>query len=179
MYGMVNEAIRSMVIETFDIEFWDEVCTELDLEFKTFKSFEQYDDKVTGDLVGVISKRADLEPVKLLEEFGKYWIKYAQESEYSSILETFSTSPLELLKSLDNLHTRLQLTFDDLDAPSFSVTEISDNEINVHYSSERELPLEFFVIGLIHGIFDMFNQSCQVEIIPALNGEKGVFKVIF
>ena len=84
-----------------------------------------------------------------------------------------------LLKSLDNLHTRLQLTFDDLDAPSFSVTEISDNEINVHYSSERELPLEFFVIGLIHGIFDMFNQSCQVEIIPALNGEKGVFKVIF
>lgn len=179
MYGMVNEAIREMVIERFNISIWDEITEELNLEFKVFRPFEQYDDQVTGELIGIISKKAELDPTKLLEEFGEYWIKFALRSEYSSILEAVATSPVELIESLDSLHMRLQLTFDDLQAPSFWVTRINDNEINVHYSSQRDMPLEYFVIGLIRGIFSMFDKKCQVEMITPTNNEKGVFRVVY
>lgn len=41
------------------------------------------------------------------------------------------------------------------------------------------MPLEPFVSGLLKGIFAMFNQSCQVEILPASGKEKAIFKVNF
>jgi hypothetical protein len=179
MYGMVNEAIRSMVVEKFNISIWEEITNEIGLSYKAFKPFEQYEDSVMGDLVAVISKKVKMEPVKLLELFGRYWINYARNSEYSSILDTFATSPIELIESLDGLHTRLQITFEDLKAPSFWVTHINDNEVHVHYRSERELPLEYFVIGLIHGIFDIFDKTCEVKIIPSPADEKAVFQVNF
>jgi hypothetical protein len=179
MYGMINEAIRSMVIEKFDVIAWEEIVADCGLNYNTFKSFEQYDDSITGDLVASISKKTKVEPIIILEDFGRHWIKFASNSEYSSILDAFATSPVDLIRSLDGLHTRLQITFDNLKSPSFWVDRINDNKIIVYYSSQRELPLEFFVIGLIHGIFGLFDQVCEVKLIPSPDKEKGVFEVLF
>jgi hypothetical protein len=177
MYGLVNEAVKQMVVDSFGVEKWNEVCTELNLEEPNFMPFEQYEDSLTGDLVGKICEKFSFEAPVLLEEFGKYWVTYARNSEYSSILNSFATSPIDLIKSLDSLHTRLELTFDELRPPSFWVTEKDDKKIWVHYQSHRDMPLEFFVIGLIKGIFLMFDQECSVSIIPSENGEKAVFEV--
>jgi len=179
MYGLINEAIKQMVIDTFDQEKWVEVSREAEIKETRFRPFEQYDDEITAKLVTVISEKISMEAPLLLEEFGKYWVNYAKDSEYSSILNAFATSPVELIKSLDSLHTRLEITFEQLKAPSFYVTTVSDKEILVHYSTERELPLKYFVVGLIKGIFHMFEQTCQINMIEPKNNETAVFKVVF
>ena len=179
MYGLINDAIKQMVIETFDQEKWVEISREAEIKETSFRPFEQYDDEITEKLVSVISEKISMEAPLLLEKFGEYWVNYAKDSEYSSILNAFATSPVELIKSLDSLHTRLEITFEQLKAPSFYVTTVSDKEILVHYSTERELPLKYFVVGLIKGIFNMFDQTCQVDIIEPKNNETAVFKVVF
>ena len=177
MYGMVNQAIKTMVIETVDNETWVDVCKSLNISTNDFDSFEQHSDQLTLDLVGVICKKLDIEPLALLESFGEYWIKYAMQSEYKTILVSFGETPLELINSLDSLHTRLELTFDNLDPPSFHTTKISDQEVIVHYNSNRDMPLEFFVKGLLKGIFKLFNMKCSVEILDESGGDKARFKV--
>jgi hypothetical protein len=177
MYGLVNQAIKSMVLEHVDEKIWRNICLELKISSDDFESFVQYPDEMTLQLVLKISATLNMPPPVLLEEFGKFFVKYARNSEYQSILEAFGKSPVELIESLDNLHARLGLLFDNLRPPSFWVDRVSEKEILVHYSSQRQMPLEPFVVGLIKGIFHMFNQTCSVEIITGTGKEKALFKV--
>jgi hypothetical protein len=178
MYGMVNQAIKSMVIENHGEKMWDSVLQKINLKIQDFAPFEQYDDNVTGDLVGAISQLTNIMPEDLLEAFGIHWVFYAKNSEYKSILESFADSPIGLIESLDSLHSRLQLLFSGLSAPSFWVEHKGPNEVIVHYATVRmQMPLEYFVIGLLKGIFKMFNQSCHVTLLPGDEGEKAKFVV--
>jgi hypothetical protein len=178
MYGMVNQAIKSMVIENHGEKIWDSVLQKINLEIQDFAPFEQYDDSVTGNLVGAISHITNIRPEDLLEAFGNYWVVYAKNSEYKSILESFADSPIGLIESLDSLHGRLQLLFSELSAPSFWVEHKGPDEVIVHYATVRtQMPLEYFVIGLLKGVFKMFNQPCEVTMLPGDEGEKAKFVV--
>ena len=179
MYGMVNQAIKTMVIETTDNETWIEICETIDISTNDFDSFEQHDDQLTLNLVGAICKKINIDAPALLESFGEYWITFATKSEYKTILTSFGETPLELINALDSLHTRLELTFDNLDPPSFHTTKVSDQEVIVHYNSSRDMPLEFFVVGLLKGIFKLFKAKCHVEILDDSGSDKARFKVQF
>jgi len=176
---MVNQAIKEMVIENIDEEAWKSVCKEANISDENFDPFEQYPDSVTGNLVGIICKKTKTEAPELLENFGKYWIKFAKTTEYSSIMDSYAVSAVSFIESLDSLHTRLSLIFVNLEPPSFTVDRVNDNEILVHYFSKRDMPLEFFVIGLLKGIFDMFDQTCSIELLPPENSEKAILKIKF
>lgn len=179
MYGMVNQAIRSMVLENLGTEVWEEICDQEKLDPTGFCSFNQYEDKLTANLVGHVSAKLKKRPEEVLEAFGIYWIEYAKKSEYQSILMGFASNPIELIESLDSLHSRLQLSFENLKAPSFYVTDKKENSILVHYKSQRKMGLEHFVVGLIKGMFGLFDQKCQVEILPNATKDAAVFKVLF
>lgn len=168
-----------MVIENFGQTAWEEVCLERNIDPTGFESFTQYEDSVTTDLIGTICRKFNFEAPVLLDEFGQYWIEYAKNSEYQSMLKNFASSPVDLIESLDSLHSRLQLTFDNLRAPSFWVTRIGDEQILVHYKSDRQMPLAPFVAGLIKGVFKMFDQTCTVEMEEPKNRETAVFKVTY
>ena len=180
MYGMVNEAIRSMIIETGGNESWEKIASNANIKnVEGFASFEQYDDQVTLDLVLNTSNHLDIEVTKLLESFGLYWVEYAKKSEYSSILEAAAKNPIDLLKNLNALHKRLELTFDNLNAPSFWVENLTENSLELFYKSQRDMPLEFFVIGLVKGIFKLYDASCEVEIVGEKKDGVVAFKVRF
>jgi len=178
MYGMVNQAVKEMVQEVLGQDAWTQICESLKMDHEDFELFEQFDDQITLNLVGEICKKSKMDPKDLLEAFGQYWIKFAQKSDYSAILSTFATSPFELIYSLNNLHDRLELTFTNLNAPSFEVVNEQDNTLTVnYYSNRKDMPLEFFVKGLFMGIFQMFNKNCRVEIIPTLGNAKATFLI--
>lgn len=179
MYGIVNDAIKTMVVENYGLETWEKICKEAGHSELSFSPMESYEDKLTGDIVGIISNMTGTPATEILIAFGKFWIPYARNSEYSSILEAFSESPVQLLESLDHLHTRLRVSMGSLNPPSFWVTHINKNEILLHYQSERDMPLEYFVQGLILGIFEMFNQKCDVEMIDSQGIEKCAFRIKF
>ena len=179
MYGMINQAIKTMVIDNVDAGAWDDICSSMGISNGDFDSLELYDDQITLDLVVTISKKLEFTAADLLVSFGEYWVSYALNSEYKTLLSSFGESALELINSLDALHTRLELTFGNLEPPSFHTTKVSDHEAIVHYNSNRDMPLEYFVKGLLLGIFNMFNQSCTVELLDDPGDDKARLKVTY
>ncbi len=71
----------------------------------------------------------------------------------------------------------LEQTFEELKSPSFDTVEENSNKLVVNYYSDREMPLEFFVVGLFEGIFEHFDQKCNVEIIETLGQAKATFQI--
>jgi hypothetical protein len=178
MYGLVNSVFKESIVEKYGQQIWSLI--KGDSLPDDFDHFGHYDDQITEDIVVKLNEITAKEPEVLLEEFGQYWIGYAKNSEYKRILEVYSTSSIHLIKSLDALHTRLAMAFENLDPPSFWTSELKDNYVLVHYQSKRTLPLEYFVVGLIKGIFDNFDQKCGVLISQFRDGDKeAIFKVSF
>ena len=179
MYGMVNQAIKEMVVDEIGLDLWNKVCDKLGTSRDDFTKFEQYDDKVTLNLVVKVCELTGKDAPEILENFGKFWIEYAYRSEYSAILATFSKNPLLLIKSLNSLHERVEMNFDKLDAPSFDLIEETSNKILINYYSDRDMPLEFFVKGLFSGIFDHFGWKSKVEIVEKIDTSKATFKISY
>lgn len=175
---MVNDAIQKMVTETFDENTWNEICDEINYEKKSFELLQQYDDKLTLDLVLAICNKTQKEPPEILDSFGTYWVSYAFDTDYRDLLNTFATSPVELIKSLNSLHDRLEMSFKELMPPSFDIVEELQNTITVNYYSERSMPLEHFVTGLFKGIFKYFDKECEIEILEkSLGNAKATIKI--
>ena len=175
---MVNDAIRKMVIELFDEDTWEDLCVKAKNEELSFELFKQYDDAITLNLVVAICEATQKDAPEILESFGEYWIGYAFESEYRDLLGSFATDPIELIKSLNNLHDRLEMSFDQLKPPSFDIVEERESSIIVNYYTERDMPLEYFVVGLMKGIFKHFKRSCDLEIIENTLGDaKATFEL--
>ena len=52
MYGLVNIAIRDMVIEGYGVKTWDAIRRKAGVEVDNFVSMQNYPDEVTYKLVG-------------------------------------------------------------------------------------------------------------------------------
>lgn len=177
MYGMVNQALKQMTLDTIGESEWSKICNNLQISSKDFDSFSQFDDSVTLGLVQKICEVSSKNPQDFLKEFGIYWIKFAQESDYQVILNAFAKSPFDLINSLNSLHERLELSFTNLNAPSFEIIQQDEISMIVNYYSLRDMPLQFFVKGLFVGIFKMFNEICEVEIIETIGDAKATFLI--
>lgn len=177
MYGMVNQAVKEMVLTNMGDSTWNEICKSLDIPTDDFKLFDQFDDSVTLGIVQNICRLTNSSPEDILENFGIFWIEYARKSDYEVILNAFATSPFDLINSLNALHERLELSFTNLNAPSFEIVSQEDKTMTVNYYSNRDLPLKYFVKGLFMGIFKMFDSACHIEFVDVLGDAKATLLI--
>lgn len=169
MYGLINKAVEDMVRSKFGDDTWSRIRTRADLPDEPFLSMEQYSDKSTYDLVAAASEELGVEPEKVLEEFGHYWILYTADAGYGELIRSGGKTMLEFLHNLDQIHTRAKLSFDEMAPPSFLVTDETPGRLTLHYFSHRA-GLAPFVVGLLKGLGERFH--VEVTITPRrLDGE--------
>lgn len=178
MYGLINKAVRGLVIDQFGEDAWQRIRKAAEVDDDDFLAMEGYDDKVTYALVGAASKELGLEPEAVLQAFGEYWVNYVADDNYGHLMQTAGQSFPEFLSNLDQMHARVKLTFPDLQPPSFSVTDQAENSLRLHYYSSRE-GLGPLVVGLLHGLGRRFDTEVEVEAGREGNGpdEHDVFQV--
>jgi hypothetical protein len=63
---------------------------------------------------------------------------------YGSLMKFGGDNFKEFVVNLSNFHNRIQLMYTNLSPPEFSVTEIKEKSLSLHYYSER-IRLKFFV----------------------------------
>ncbi len=156
MYGLINKAVEGLVRSKFGDATWDKIRTRAGLPDEPFISMEQYDDKTTYDLVGAASAVLGAPGEAILEEFGYYWTKYTAEAGYGELMKSAGKTLPEFLRNLDQMHTRVKLSFPHLAPPSFSVTDETSSSLTLHYYSDRA-GLAPLVVGLLRGLGDRFN----------------------
>jgi hypothetical protein len=164
MYGMVNQAVRGLVLDRFGEEMWEKIYTHAGTS-KSFLDFEQYDDSVTYDLVGAASVMLELDAATVLRTFGCYWVTHVAVVRYTDLLDRSGTDFLAFLKGLDHMHSRIGVSFPNYRPPSFRIKELEEGLLQVDYYSEREGLLPF-VEGLFQGLSDHFNVRLALEHVP-------------
>ena len=155
MYGLMNKAVEGLVRSKFGDATWDRIRSDAGLPDEPFLSMEQYPDEVTYKLVGSACSVLNLPADAVLKEFGIFWTVYSAEIGYGELLNTVGSTLPEFLKNLDQMHTRIQLTFPHLKPPSFSVTDETDSSLVLHYFSDRP-GLAPLVVGMIGPLGDRF-----------------------
>lgn len=177
MYGLVNQAIKDMVITKFGDEIWIAVCSEAKLEATEFSAMEYYPDTITYSLVGAVSHLLKIPAPTVLSEFGKYWVLYTSKEGYGPILDLFGTDFRSSLMNLNNLHTRMGMTMPQLTPPRFTFAEIANNVYEVGYISQRQ-GLSPMMFGLLEGLAARHNVQVKIEFFENQHGEGSkVFKV--
>jgi hypothetical protein len=164
MYGMVNQAVRGLVLEKFGPDKWKDIHTNA-ASPQDFNSFEQYDDAVTYDLVGAAVEVLGLPAEQILFAFGDYWVKTIAATNYADLMSKTGTDFVGFVKNLDHMHSRIQVTFPGYSPPSFRVNIIDDSRFQLDYYSHREGLLPF-VAGLMTALAEHFDSGVEIQHIP-------------
>ena len=176
MYGLVNKAIKDLVVNNHGQDKWDLICDEVGHEEADFISMSPYPDKLTYDLVGAASKVLKTDANSILEAFGEYWILYTAEQGYGDLLDLSGSTFVEFLGNLDILHLRINNMMPKLQAPLFSTRNETVNSIELVYKSHRK-GLVPMLYGLIRGLGKRFD--VDVIDIQQLEEDKTVDGLVF
>ncbi len=180
MYGLVNRAVEEMVRSRFDEATWERIKERAGLaDTAGFAPLRTYPDAVTYALVGAASEELSTPAAALLEAFGEFWILETAERHYGQLMRICGNSLGDFLRNLDQMHTRISLTFPEMRPPSFEVTDETADGLHLHYRSERD-GLAPFVIGLIRGLGKSFKTNIEITQLEgkAEGADHDVFRIV-
>lgn len=177
MYGMVNQAVKDLVVSKFGNEAWNKICLKMDMSNEDFVFMQYYPDKVTYDLVRAASEQLGASADVILTEFGKHWVMYTAQEGYGPMMDLFGQDFKTCLQNLNNLHARMGMSLPHLSPPRFVFIEESNDTFLLEYYSSRG-GLGSMVQGLIEGLALKYKVEVQISSEEVHTGEcKAKFKI--
>ncbi len=168
MYGLVNKAIKDLVVSNHGQDKWEEICRLSGFEDQEFIGMNPYPDKLTYDLVKNASQVLRVDAGAILEAFGEYWILYTADEGYGDLMDLTGSNFVDFLSNLDMLHYRISNVMPELAPPQFSTRNQKENSVELEYRSHRE-GLVPMLYGLIKGLGKRFDLQVTVEHIQQKN----------
>ncbi len=159
MYGLVNQAVREMVLTHYGEEKWEKIRERAGAD-DVFIAMDQYPDEVTGNLVGGACVILGAQPEQVLEGFGEYWVSFTSRT-YGELFEIAGDSFVDFVKNLNDLHTRVEQMMPELSPPSFIVTDEKPGEFKLQYHSKRA-GLHPMILGLVKGLGKHFKTNVEI-----------------
>lgn len=178
MYGLVNIALRDMLVAEHGEAAWQQVCTAAKVDNDAFISNESYPDELTYALVAAAVAEIGEDPASLLQAFGRYWVLETAQRSYAELLEASGPTFLDFMRNLPDFHTRVTLIYRELRPPTFACVDVTDRSLLLHYMSDRD-GLAPFVVGLLEGLGQRFHTAVGVEHVEARTpqSKRDVFRV--
>ena len=155
MYGLVNRALQQLVCARCGDEGWRRVRLRAGVEDEVFVRMDSYPDEITERLLASASEELNTPANQLLEDFGRYWVRYTLVEGYGALLHDLGSSFSEALNSLDGMHARVSLLYPALRPPRFRCETVGPTTIRLHYLSQRR-GLSPMVVGLIEGLAERY-----------------------
>jgi hypothetical protein len=164
MHGIVNQAIQGLITDKYGAEKWNDIKQRCSISFDYFISNESYDDDITYDIIGIAAEFLNVDANEILEEFGIYWVTVTGMEKYGDLMRAGGQNFTNFVMNLPNFHSRVMLIFPKIEPPEFSVEQITEKQLILHYYSTRD-GLSSFVIGLIKGIGIIYNTPIETKTI--------------
>ncbi|MFN5735797.1 MAG: heme NO-binding domain-containing protein [Flavobacteriales bacterium] len=166
MYGLVNKAIKDLIVSNHGEETWKEIARRSDFHEADFVGLHAYEDALTYRLVGNASAVLGADANAILELFGEYWITYTADEGYGQLMDLCGDTFVEFLGNLDMLHHRMNSIMPHLAPPQFTTQNETEHSIELLYRSHRE-GLTPMLFGLIRGLGKRFGLSCTIELLSS------------
>lgn len=166
MYGLINQAIKDMVLTTPDGEQkWHEICQAVRVSEADFEALQPYQDSMTSALVQATAQKLNTSSEDILYKFGYHWISFTAEQGYGEIVDLFGKDFRTCLKNLNRMHGHMGAMMPALNPPRFTLTEHSPDRVTLHYFSIRE-GLGPMVVGLLDGLADKYGDTISIQFVP-------------
>jgi hypothetical protein len=180
MYGVINKAIKDLLVQNFGEGTWEKVRTKSGVDIDSFLSNTQYSDELTFKLAIAASEVLNWSLRDVLLAFGKFWVLDTSSQHYGSLIQAGGSNYVDFMKNLPNFHNRVMLYFPNITPPEFRTSVLNEHEILVQYYSVR-VGLTDFVEGLMLGIAELFKIEAKVELIDAKSqiNDHDLFKITF
>lgn len=165
MYGLVNQAIRDLVVNTAGEDKWIEISDLAGHDGSSFQPLKSYPDPLTYQLVGASSQVLGLPAEDLLRSFGSYWVQYTGQHGHRQIFAAYPKGKegfVQFLQQLDAMHASIMMAMPELRPPEIGCERIDEQSVRVSYFSSRE-GLAPMVTGLLEGLLSHFEIVGTVE----------------
>lgn len=162
MYGLINNALKNMIVDHFGENRWQEVLQTSGIPEDSFLTMRNYDDAITYSLAGAASEVLGAPLDDCLEMFGEYWVANTAPESYEMLMDAAGQNMAEFLGNLNALHDRITTTFLHYAPPNFQVEHQEANRYLIHYKSHRQ-GLTPFVVGLLRGLALRFNSELTIH----------------
>jgi hypothetical protein len=176
MYGMIHRAARQMVTEKFGAPLWARVETEAATSEDHFISGAPYSDDITFAVIRAVATVTGLTTDEVLRAFGQYWIHFAGESAFASVMKMAGDDLPGFIRQLDRMHRSIQAALPDAVLPEFELVAHDERGLVVRYRSERS-GLEEFVVGLLEGLLHRFDLTGSIRTIS--EGDSARFEITY
>lgn len=163
MYGIVNKAIRDLIVSDFGTEAWDAVKDRAGVDLEFFVSNEPYPDDISYRLVGAASEVLSMPAHDILVRFGEHWVLKTGAESYGALLKSGGASLREFLLNLPDFHARVALLYPQLQPPEFTCTDVTETSLRLHYFTQRP-GLTDFVDGLLQGLGKLYDTPVSIEL---------------
>lgn len=162
MYGLVNKAIKDLVVQLAGEEKWMEICRLSNFPDEEFVAMSPYPDELTYTLVGSASTVLGVDAKTILHKFGEHWILYTASEGYGDLMNLSGQSIAEFLSNMDMLHDRISGLMPSLRPPKFVTKNVTEKSLELEYWSDRKglVPMLF---GLVDGLGKRFGVVTKVE----------------
>ena len=161
MLGMINHALQQMVVERHGAAAWNAICADAGVEDRVFIIMRSYPDDMTYALAGATARALGVTLPEALHAFGHYWMVYAERQPWGKVMHSMAHDVRSLLPALNELHSRIALSFPGVSMPQFRTEADAGGGLRVHYFSSRA-GLAPFVQGVLEGIGAMYGEVVQV-----------------
>lgn len=166
MYGIVNKAIEELIVENFGQKKWELIKDRSGVDIDFFISNEGYDDAITFKLAHAVSEEMKMNLDEVFIAFGEWWVLKTTKERYEGLIKSGGTNLKDFLINLPLFHNRVAFIYPNLTPPEFSVSNIFDYSLELHYISKRE-GLQEFVRGLIQGLGKLFDTFVEIELLES------------
>lgn len=164
MIGVILTSFVKMLEEEFSSDFAHDVIEKAQLTQHvpfSVKGYYSYNDLAA--ILWVLSEKTGRVANDWLAEFGEYLFSVWADNHTEVFANT--TSVLDVLEKLEDIHVHVQNLYASADLPSFLVQQRSEKIIAVQYFSTRDL--RALAQGLIQGAANYFNESIELAVQPA------------
>lgn len=176
MYGMIHRAARQMITEQFGAAIWRQIETAAHVTEDHFISGATYEDTITLSIIDATAVVRGVGAAEVLREFGRYWVRFAGESAFASVMKMAGDDLPAFISNLNRMHGAIQSSMPSAVLPEFVLVGHNASGISVQYISDRT-GLEPFVAGLFEGLLDRFGIAGQV--IWSADGALPVFDIVY
>jgi len=161
MYGLINSALRELIISRHGQAAWDEIARIAAPDGSDFDKMAPYPDDLSFRILETAHQVTGVEVDAFVDQLGELWVGYTDAQGYGALLDIAGDSLHDFLLSLNTVHARVGRSFPGLRPPSFRFDHIEAHELRMHYLSERR-GLCPMIFGLMRGLSQRFRTEVKV-----------------
>ncbi|CAH8487148.1 unnamed protein product [Schistosoma haematobium] len=137
MYGLIVIGIQNYVESIYGEDVWFRIVEKSNIGLLTFQTHNTYSDTVPERLFLAFSHETGESIENVTYQTGLSFAAFISDYGYENLLRVQGRDFISFLHNLDNLHEYLRLSYPDIQPPSFSIINATNDCIRLKYSSKR------------------------------------------